>query len=93
MSNFLYGGNVHANGIRQHYLRYGGTRGAGAIRSSSCRASPVRRSRGFVGERFGESFDTYILDVRRGLSEAGAALTMAWTRRPPTCWRSRRRWA
>ena len=30
---------------------------------------------GFVGERFGESFDTYILDVRgRGLSEAGAAL-------------------
>ena len=46
MSNFLYGGNVHANGIRQHYLRYGGTRGAGAIRSSSCRASPVRRSLG-----------------------------------------------
>ena len=27
---------------------------------------------GFVGERFGASFDTYILDVRgRGLSEAG----------------------
>ena len=46
MSNFLYGGNVHANGIRQHYLRYGGARGAGAIRSSSCRASPVRRSLG-----------------------------------------------
>lgn len=24
MSTFLYGAHVHANGIRQHYLRYGG---------------------------------------------------------------------
>ena len=24
MSEYLYGANVHANGIRQHYLRYGG---------------------------------------------------------------------
>ena len=23
MSTFQYGANVHANGIRQHYLRYG----------------------------------------------------------------------
>ncbi|MGG5145011.1 alpha/beta hydrolase, partial [Alcaligenes ammonioxydans] len=27
MSTFLYGGHVHANGIRQHYLRYGGSVG------------------------------------------------------------------
>ncbi|MGO3714743.1 MAG: alpha/beta hydrolase, partial [Alcaligenes aquatilis] len=25
MSTFLYGAHVHANGIRQHYLRYGGS--------------------------------------------------------------------
>jgi hypothetical protein len=27
MSTFLYGANVRANGIRQHYLRYGGRDG------------------------------------------------------------------
>ena len=27
MSNFLYGANLRANGIRQHYLRYGGASG------------------------------------------------------------------
>jgi len=27
MSTFLYGANVRANGIRQHYLRYGGNDG------------------------------------------------------------------
>ena len=26
MSNFLYGANIRANSIRQHYLRYGGAR-------------------------------------------------------------------
>ncbi|SUV86519.1 alpha/beta hydrolase [Bordetella pertussis] len=31
MSNFRYGGNVQANGIRQHYLRYGAS-GPVAIR-------------------------------------------------------------
>ncbi|MGO3841736.1 MAG: alpha/beta hydrolase, partial [Alcaligenes pakistanensis] len=25
MSTFLYGAHVHANGIRQHYLRFGGS--------------------------------------------------------------------
>ncbi|GLK97994.1 alpha/beta hydrolase [Achromobacter xylosoxidans] len=76
MSTFLYGGNVHANGIRQHYLRYGGERGAGrdpVIIVPGITSPAV--TWGFVGERFGASFDTYILDVRgRGLSEAGAAL-------------------
>ena len=76
MSNFLYGGNVHANGIRQHYLRYGGgaRRGRDPVIIVPGITSPAI-TWGFVGERFGESFDTYILDVRgRGLSEAGAAL-------------------
>ncbi|WP_454694213.1 alpha/beta fold hydrolase [Achromobacter aegrifaciens] len=76
MSNFLYGGNVRANGIRQHYLRYGGERGAGRdpVIIVPGITSPAI-TWGFVGERFGQSFDTYVLDVRgRGLSEAGAAL-------------------
>ena len=33
-STFLYGANVNANGIRQHYLRYGGTEGVRAGRPS-----------------------------------------------------------
>ena len=59
MSNFLYGGNVHANGIRQHYLRYGGARGAGRdpVIIVPGITSPAI-TWGFVGERFGESFDT-----------------------------------
>ncbi|MBC9907064.1 MULTISPECIES: alpha/beta hydrolase [Achromobacter] len=76
MSNFLYGGNVHANGIRQHYLRYGGERGAGrdpVIIVPGITSPAV--TWGFVGERFGAAFDTYVLDVRgRGLSAAGATL-------------------
>lgn len=74
MSTFLYGANVHANGIRQHYLRYGpednvpGTTEAVIIVPGI--TSPAV-TWGFVGERFGRNFDTYILDVRgRGLSSA-----------------------
>lgn len=78
MSTFLYGGNVFANGIRQHYLRYGG---GDAERSARPRiilipgiTSPAI-TWGFVGETFGKSFDTYILDVRgRGLSSASDTL-------------------
>ncbi len=76
-STFQYGANVAANGIRQHYLRYGGQAVAG-------RHDPViivpgitspAITWGFVGERFGRHFDTYVLDVRgRGLSSAGDAL-------------------
>lgn len=78
MSTFLYGGNVHANGIRQHYLRYGGA-GAGRERRDAVIIIPGITSPaitwGFVGERFGERFDTYVLDVRgRGLSSAGDSL-------------------
>jgi N-formylmaleamate deformylase len=70
--SFLYGGHVRANGIRQHYLRYGG-RGQPLVLIPGI-TSPAA-TWGFVGERFGHSFDTYILDVRgRGLSQGGANL-------------------
>ncbi len=77
-ASFPYGGNVFANGIRQHYLRYGGT-GEGRDARDPVIVVPGITSPaitwGFVGERFGRQFDTYVLDVRgRGLSEAGDAL-------------------
>jgi N-formylmaleamate deformylase len=78
MTTFMYGANIHANGIRQHYLRYGrtdgGQEGRDAIIIIPGITSPAV-TWGFVGERFGEHFDTYILDVRgRGLSEASDGL-------------------
>lgn len=64
---YLYGAHVRANGIRQHYLRYGG-RGEPLILIPGI-TSPVV-TWGFVGERLGHKYDTYILDTRgRGLSE------------------------
>nr|WP_115954260.1 alpha/beta hydrolase [Cupriavidus plantarum] len=78
MSTFLYGGNVHANGIRQHYLRYGGTEGARAARDAVILIPGITSPAitwGFVGERLGAHFDTYVLDVRgRGLSSSGDTL-------------------
>ncbi|SPA39827.1 putative hydrolase [Cupriavidus taiwanensis] len=77
-STFLYGANVHANGIRQHYLRYGGQAGARAQRDAVIIVPGITSPAvtwGFVGERFGQQFDTYVLDVRgRGLSQAGPEL-------------------
>jgi N-formylmaleamate deformylase len=77
-STFLYGANVHANGIRQHYLRYGGNEGEHATRDALIVIPGITSPAvtwGFVGERFGRHFDTYVLDVRgRGLSEASDAL-------------------
>jgi N-formylmaleamate deformylase len=71
-STFLYGAHVRANGIRQHYLRYGG-RGQPLVLVPGITSPAI--TWGFVGERLGESFDTYVLDVRgRGLSEGGAHL-------------------
>lgn len=71
---FLYGANVHANGIRQHYLRYGGTNGVRAARDALIVIPGITSPAltwDFVGERLGTQFDTYVLDVRgRGLSEA-----------------------
>lgn len=77
-STFLHGAHVHANGIRQHYLRYGGTEGGRAGRDAVILLPGITSPAvtwGFVAERFGRHFDTYILDIRgRGLSEASAAL-------------------
>jgi N-formylmaleamate deformylase len=65
-SRFLYGAHVHANGIRQHYLRYGG--GGDPLVVIPGITSPAI-TWGFVGERLGQKYDTYILDTRgRGLS-------------------------
>lgn len=77
-TSLLDGANVFANGIRQHYLRYGG-RGEGRDARDPVIVVPGITSPaitwGFVGERFGRQFDTYVLDVRgRGLSEAGDTL-------------------
>jgi N-formylmaleamate deformylase len=67
-NTFLYGAHVYANGIRQHYLRYGG-QGTPLILIPGITSPAI--TWGFVGERFGRRFDTYILDVRgRGLSES-----------------------
>lgn len=78
MSTFLYGAHVHANGIRQHYLRYGGATGARANREAVIIVPGITSPAitwGFVGEVFGAQFDTYVLDVRgRGLSESSPAL-------------------
>jgi N-formylmaleamate deformylase len=75
MSNFLHGANVHANGVRQHYLRYGGARtDRDPIILLPGITSPAI-TWGFVGEQLGHAFDVYILDVRgRGLSEASTDL-------------------
>ncbi len=68
----LYGAHVHANGIRQHYLRYGG-QGQPLILIPGI-TSPAM-TWGFVGARFGDAFDVYVLDVRgRGLSETRPGL-------------------
>jgi N-formylmaleamate deformylase len=77
-TTFLYGANVHANGIRQHYLRYGGRDGVRAQRDAVIIVPGITSPAvtwGFVGEHFGRQFDTYVLDVRgRGLSQAGPEL-------------------
>lgn len=77
-STLLYGANVNANGIRQHFLRYGGADGVRANRPAVILIPGITSPAvtwGFVGEVLGRQFDTYVLDVRgRGLSEASATL-------------------
>jgi N-formylmaleamate deformylase len=71
-SCLLYGANVEANGIRQHYLRYGG-KGPSLVLVPGITSPAI--TWGFVAERFGQYFDTYVLDVRgRGLSSTGPDL-------------------
>lgn len=75
MSTFVCGANLHANGIRQHYLRYGGARtGRDPVIVVPGITSPAV-TWGFVAEHLGQVFDTYVLDVRgRGLSSASDTL-------------------
>jgi N-formylmaleamate deformylase len=78
LSTFQYGAHVQANGIRQHYLRYGGSAGARAGRDPVIIVPGITSPAvtwGFVGEHVGRTFDTYVLDVRgRGLSSASETL-------------------
>jgi len=68
-SNFIAGANVHANGIRLHYLRYGGE-GRPLILVPGITSPAI--TWGFVAERLARNYDVYVMDVRgRGLSEAG----------------------
>jgi N-formylmaleamate deformylase len=75
MTTFLYGANVQANGIRQHYLRYGGVKPQRDPVIILPGITSPAVTWGFVGERFGRAFDTFIVDIRgRGLSEASTSL-------------------
>lgn len=68
----LYGANVYANGIRQHYLRYGG-KGPVVILIPGITSPAI--TWGFVAERLAETNDVYVIDVRgRGLSSTGPDL-------------------
>jgi N-formylmaleamate deformylase len=82
-STYQYGANVAANGIRQHYIRYGGTDGVRGERQAIVVVPGITSPAitwGFVGEVLGRQFDTYLLDVRgRGLSEASPALDYSLT--------------
>jgi len=77
-STYLYGANIHANGIRQHFLRYGGTDGPRGDRDAVILIPGITSPAvtwGFVAEVMGRHFDTYVLDVRgRGLSQSGPGL-------------------
>ena len=68
-STYQYGAHVIANGIRHHYIRYGG-KGTPLVLIPGI-SSPAA-TWGFIGDRLGRKFDTYVLDMRgRGLSESG----------------------
>lgn len=72
MSRFVHGGNVSANGIRQHYLRYGG-KGQPLVLVPGITSPAI--TWGFVAEALAEHHDVHVLDVRgRGLSETGPHL-------------------
>lgn len=67
-----YGAHVRANGIRQHYLRFGG-RGPKVIIIPGISTTAAQWA--FIAERLCTGRDIYVLDVRgRGLSESGPHL-------------------
>ncbi|MEQ3625846.1 MAG: alpha/beta hydrolase [Celeribacter sp.] len=66
-----FGYNLHANGIRNHLIRWKGPEGAQQMLLIPGITSPAI-TWGFVAERLAETFDVHVLDVRgRGLSETG----------------------
>lgn len=68
----VFGANVQANGIRQHYLRYGEGRPPLVLVPGI--TSPAI-TWGFVAERLAADYDVHVLDVRgRGLSSTGPDL-------------------
>ncbi|MDA9491882.1 alpha/beta fold hydrolase [Bradyrhizobium sp. CCBAU 11361] len=68
-----FGGNLRANGIRQHYLRFR-SEGAPLVLVPGITSPAV--TWGFVAERLARQFDVYVLDVRgRGLSSTGPELS------------------
>ncbi|NVN42525.1 alpha/beta hydrolase [Asaia siamensis] len=71
-TRLLYGANLFANGIRQHYLRYGG-KGDPLVLIPGITSPAI--TWGFVAEALAAHHDVYVLDVRgRGLSSGGADL-------------------
>ncbi len=71
-STYLYGANQPLGAIRLHYLRYGG-KGQPLILIPGITSPAI--TWGFVAERLGQFYDTYVLDVRgRGLSSTGEGL-------------------
>jgi len=69
----VFGAHIHANGIRQHYLRHGKA-GARPLILVPGITSPAA-TWAFVAEALSADFEVYTLDVRgRGLSEAGPHL-------------------
>lgn len=71
-SQLLYGAHVRANGIRQHYLRFGGS---GPVVIIVPGISTTAAQWAFVAERLCVGRDIYVLNVRgRGLSESGPHL-------------------
>ncbi len=72
IDRLLYGANLFANGIRQHYQRYGG-RGRPMVIVPGITSPAI--TWGFVAQRLARAFDVHVLDVRgRGLSQADASL-------------------
>jgi len=72
LCNYLYGAHVRANGIRQHYLRFGGNGAPIVIVPGVVTPAVLWMA---VADRLGALFDVYVLDVRgRGLSESGPHL-------------------
>ncbi|MDF0544810.1 alpha/beta hydrolase [Sphingobium sp. H39-3-25] len=71
-SRYLGGFHVHANGIRQHILRYGGA-GTPLLLVPGITSPAI--TWGFVAEELAATHDVHVLDVRgRGLSQSGSQI-------------------